>query len=269
MQGLYFMWLLLAASPLLLRASDIHGGTMLAMKGADCVVLAADSRFASYRTGSFLLGSYPRMLFRVGRRCLVGCIGLDSDARQLLQDVKDKVEEHSELEPASVARVVSNALYRRRMAVSPIVCGIATAGRGSAPEGSPALDQPMAVSPIMYGIATAERGSAPEVSPALDPSSRPPTAKATRGQPYICAMDSLGAQTTSSFAVCGTADAGLYAICENLYQEGLGADELGALVERVISLALQRDVLSGGEVDIYTLHADGRLERRKVDTFDV
>ena len=197
-------------------ASEIHGGTMLAMKGRDSVVLAADSRFTSYRTGTFLLGQYPRLLFRVGERCIVGCIGLDSDARQLLVDVRDRVEDQPRLEPASVARVVSNALYRRRLMLSPMVCGMDTATG-----------------------------------------------------PYICSMDGLGAQTEAPFAVCGTANAGLYAICESLYQPELGADELCAVVERCVSLALQRDVLSGCGVDLHVLHADGRLEKRRLDTFDV
>lgn len=197
-------------------ASEIHGGTMLAMKGRDSVVLAADSRFTSYRTGTFLLGQYPRPLFRVGERCLVGCIGLDSDARQLLADVRDRVQDQAHLEPASVARVVSNALYRRRLMLSPMVCGMDTSSG-----------------------------------------------------PYICSMDGLGAQTESAFAVCGTANAGLYAICESLYEPGLGADELCAVMGRCLSLALQRDVLSGCGVDVHVLYADGRLERRRLDTFDV
>jgi len=107
-------------------ASDIHGGTILAMRGKDSVLIASDSRFSSYKSGSFLLGEHARPVFRVGSRTVVGCIGLDSDAHSLREAVKEQLSGSADacIEPDAVSRVVSNALYRNRLYVSPVVIGI-------------------------------------------------------------------------------------------------------------------------------------------------
>ena len=71
-------------------AGNIHGGTFFAMTGKDCVVLAADSRFSSQGSGSFLVGEFPRSVFHVGSRTLVAPFGLDSDARSLMDALREK-----------------------------------------------------------------------------------------------------------------------------------------------------------------------------------
>lgn len=105
---------------------------MIAMKGNDCILLATDTRFSSYRTGTFLLGEYPRIVHRIGTRALVACIGLDSDIRDLFEEVKVKFENHldDELAPNSIARVISNTLYRSRRIVTPLIVGIGNDRKG-------------------------------------------------------------------------------------------------------------------------------------------
>jgi 20S proteasome alpha/beta subunit len=77
-------------------------------------------------------------------------------------------------------------------------------------------------------------------------------------QPYICSMDGLGSQVvTRDFAVSGTASGTLFAICEAQYQGGLEQDELVALAKRCFSLAMQRDVMSGGECKVFLLSRRG------------
>ena len=198
---------------------EVHGGTLLALKGRDSVLLAADSRFTSYRTGSFLLGEFPRLVFCVGSRTLVGCIGLDSDIQSVLEACRERLSSHEDawVEPQTVARVVSNILYRTRLYVSPMVVGIDS-----------------------------------------------------RTGPYICSLDGLGAQTEpEGFAVSGTANSGLYAICESLYEPGLDDEALVAVAERCLTQALQRDVLSGCSVTISLLKADGSVIKKILKTNDV
>lgn len=92
----------------------------------------------------------------------------------------------------------------------------------------------------------------------------------SNGEPYICSMDGLGAQTeTSNFAVTGTANAGLYALCESLYSPHLSATELITTAERCFKLALQRDVMSGCDVRIFTLVDGGTIHMKDISFDDI
>jgi len=200
---------------------NIHGGTILAMAGKDTVILATDSRFSSYQSGSLLLGEYPRRVFRIGSKVMIACFGLDSDAISLMDTLREKVglDHMGSLDPVCVSRLVSNILYEKRLMCSPIVIGI---GGGD------------------------------------------------KSTPYICTMDSLGAQTVSdSFAVTGTANAGLYAICESLYTKNLPLPKLCEVTQKCLQLALQRDILSGCKAYLYILTKDGTISIKSFDTADV
>jgi 20S proteasome subunit beta 3 len=199
-------------------ASDsYHGGTFLAMAGKDSVILASDSRFSSYQTGPFLLGSFPRCIFRVGSKTLVGFYGLDSDARSIMDKIRLKVSDHLDyqLGPSHISRVISDELYRSGLICCPIIVGMEDSG-----------------------------------------------------SPYICSMDGLGAQTISdTFAVSGTANAALYAICESTYRPGLDAEELVNIAEYCLRSALVRDVMSGCSIRILTLRK-GEIYEKIVDIAD-
>lgn len=200
MLNLLFLYFLLYITPGV-SSNSIHGGTYLAMAGKESVILASDSRFSSQ--SSFLLGKHPRCVFRIGSKVIVGCFGLDSDARILIRNLRKKLADHleNELEPEHIARLISNILYSNNVILSPIVVGIRS-----------------------------------------------------NGEPYICSMDGLGAQTESSqFAVTGTANAGLYALCESLYSPNLSATELMSTAERCFKLALQRDVMSGCDIRMFSI----------------
>ena len=198
---------------------NIHGGTILAMAGKDTVILATDSRFSSYQSGSLLLGEYPRKVFRIGSKVMIACFGLESDTITLMDNIREKVglDHQGSLDPMCVSRIVSNILYEKRLMCSPIVIGL---GKNNIP--------------------------------------------------YICCMDSLGAQTVSdSFAVTGTANAGLYAICESLYMKNLSLSKLTEVTEKCLQLALQRDILSGCKVYAYIMTKDGTISLKTFDTADI
>jgi 20S proteasome subunit beta 3 len=73
-------------------------------------------------------------------------------------------------------------------------------------------------------------------------------------KPFICGMDGLGAQTLSeSYAVMGTANEGLMAICESLYHPSMSPSDLIQFTKTVFAMALQRDVLSGCRVRILVI----------------
>jgi 20S proteasome subunit beta 3 len=189
-----------------LVGGNVHGGTFLAMAGKDSVVLLSDSRFSTQKTGSMLLGSYPRQTIRIGSKCLIGCFGLESDAKALLHKLRKKFTNipESAADPASVSRVTSDILYESNYVLSPLVAGLSSSG-----------------------------------------------------EPYLCTMDSLGAETVSKrFAVTGSATEGLLAICESFYAPGLEATELVGLAEHCFAQAMQRDVMSGCNYRVITVTKD-------------
>eukprot|EP01035_Chromulina_nebulosa_P018473 gene18473-24185_t len=71
-------------------------------------------------------------------------------------------------------------------------------------------------------------------------------------------MDGLGAETiTDDYAVVGTASSSLYSICESLFKSNLNSNQLVTIAETAMKLSMQRDVLSGCKVKIYTLNKEG------------
>eukprot|EP01038_Epipyxis_sp_PR26KG_P005529 gene5529-7645_t len=108
------------------QSESFHGGTYLALTGKNCVLIASDSRFSTQQSGTFCIGKYPRLIFRVGSRALVGCYGLESDIYLLMRLLREKFVDLSdeEVEPHSIARVIANTLYSKQLICSPVVLGI-------------------------------------------------------------------------------------------------------------------------------------------------
>ena len=129
---LYFLALLTFSSDRItfMTANSIHGGTILAVSGRDSIILATDRRFTSYKTGPFLIGNYPRCVFRVGTNTVIGCFGLEADSWVLIDDIRKKLSSHNEddLEPSSISRVVSDILYSSKKICSPVLAGVGTYG---------------------------------------------------------------------------------------------------------------------------------------------
>lgn len=122
-------YLIVSAFLLLCLANSFHGGAYLAVAGKDSVVLATDSRFSSMNP--VLLGSHPRLLFRVGTKTIVGCYGLDAHVRLLVDELRSELENirDSELEPANIAKLISNIMYKMPLQLSPLVAGVDSGGK--------------------------------------------------------------------------------------------------------------------------------------------
>ena len=110
---------------------SFHGGTLLAMAGRDCVVIASDSRFSSSQTGSFMLGQFPRSIYRIGSKTMIGFYGLDSDARTVVERLRERLLDHEDahVQPSHLARVLSDTLYASGLLTSPILVGMEDDGR--------------------------------------------------------------------------------------------------------------------------------------------
>lgn len=69
-------------------------------------------------------------MFRVGSRTIIGCFGLDSDSKILMDKLREVLSDHYEnsvytdLEPENVAHLISDILYGQNLLLSPIVIGL-------------------------------------------------------------------------------------------------------------------------------------------------
>ncbi|KAI7864352.1 nucleophile aminohydrolase [Spinellus fusiger] len=117
-----------------------NGGSVVAMVGKDCVAIAADKRLGQ----QFMTVSTEfQKIFKAGERTFVGLPGLATDVltlflhRELMVGVRSekfrskvnmyKMQEEREMEPKTLAHVVSSTLYERRFGpyfVEPVVAGL-------------------------------------------------------------------------------------------------------------------------------------------------
>mgnify|MGYP002784632639 FL=1 len=74
-------------------------------------------------------------------------------------------------------------------------------------------------------------------------------------QPYICSMDTIGCMNEAEdFVVAGTASDQLYGMCEALYREGLGPDDLFEVISQALLSACDRDALSGWGAVVHVMY---------------
>ena len=120
------IYLLLYSYTVIASSNNIHGGSFLAMSGEDTVLLLSDSRFSSLNP--MFLTQSKRSVFRVGTSTLVGCFGLDSDARALVRILREELADHNDnslhLDPENIGSLISNKLFENNFILSPIVIGI-------------------------------------------------------------------------------------------------------------------------------------------------
>lgn len=85
--------------------------------------------------------------------------------------------------------------------------------------------------------------------------------KERTGAPYLCGMDSIGAQSLSnSFACSGAASHSLYGTAEALWKPDLEPDELVEACGKAFQSALERDCLSGYGALVYLITKEGIVE---------
>ena len=80
-------------------------------------------------------------------------------------------------------------------------------------------------------------------------------------EPFLCAMDMIGAQSFSKSFVCsGAASKSLYGTAEALWKPNLDPEELAEVCGRAFQSALERDCLSGYGTLVYLVTGDGVVE---------
>lgn len=123
-----FMWTIYF-SVVVANNSPQLGGTLLALTGKGCAVLAVDSRFNIPGSNVFV-GQFPRKVFKVGKKNLVGCYGLDGDINALVRHMRQKLGSarimNSQATPELVSSTISNILYNNPLMAVPIVVGMSS-----------------------------------------------------------------------------------------------------------------------------------------------
>ena len=106
-----------------------HGGSVIGMKGKNCVAIAMDRRLGSqYKTVSL---NYQRV-FKMTDKCLTGIVGLGGDIQTLAANLRYrmniyKLKESREIQPRTLAWLIATSLYERRFSpyfIEPIVAGL-------------------------------------------------------------------------------------------------------------------------------------------------
>nr|UCK81599.1 proteasome subunit beta type-3 [Arenicola marina] len=106
-----------------------NGAAVVAMKGKDCVAIAADRRFGIQAQ---TVAMDFQKVFEMGPRLYVGLPGLATDVQTVSQRLKFRLSlyelrENRRIKPKTFLSLVSNLLYERRFGpyfVEPVIAGL-------------------------------------------------------------------------------------------------------------------------------------------------
>lgn len=108
---------------------EYNGGSVVAAKGKNCVVIASDLRLGQQ---AMTVACNFDKVFRVTEKTYVGLPGLASDVATLKERFRYRVnmykmKEERDIEPEIFANLVSSTLYERRFGpyfIEPVIAGI-------------------------------------------------------------------------------------------------------------------------------------------------
>jgi len=108
---------------------EYNGASIVAMKGKDCVAIAADKRLGiRFQTVS----TDFQKIFPMGKKLMIGLPGLATDVQTFANELKFhanlyNLSENREIRPKTFLSMVSNFLYNRRFGpyfVEPVIAGL-------------------------------------------------------------------------------------------------------------------------------------------------
>ncbi|EOB15441.1 Proteasome component PUP3 [Nosema bombycis CQ1] len=116
-----------------LKMSDIsqhYGGSILAMKGKDCVCIINDKRLGN---GPIGVSKNFTKIYEITPRLFVGFTGLISDAQILFRKIRRshnlfRLNSNRDMEPNELSKMISYILYSKR--TSPYYVSVIVAGLG-------------------------------------------------------------------------------------------------------------------------------------------
>ncbi|XP_060086102.1 proteasome subunit beta type-3-like [Ylistrum balloti] len=108
---------------------EYNGAAIIAMKGKNCVAIAADRRFGIQAQ---TVSTNFQKMFEMGPRLFIGLPGLATDVQTVAQKLQFRVNlyelrENRRIKPKTFMSMVSNLLYERRFGpyfVEPVIAGL-------------------------------------------------------------------------------------------------------------------------------------------------
>jgi 20S proteasome alpha/beta subunit len=275
----------------------MNGGSVLAMAGKNCVVLAVDKRFGSGRS---LINVRNRPVIQIPPSSIVAFTGMEGDVQSLHIELNAQIidkyyrglgfgersrnKNQQDTSSASVsdvkgvAMLTSHILYRRKRApyyVEPVVVGLRLDGWEEHTKSNQSdLEDPTSVitttSPNTNHVSVSEDTATnlcenssihQAATDSLVEQPNRVLGRRLRYRPYLCCMDMIGAKSESeAFACAGTASKSLYGTAEALWEPDLSPDELVSICTNAFLSALERDCLSGYGATVYLLTPEGITE---------
>ncbi|GJJ12496.1 Proteasome subunit beta type-3 [Clathrus columnatus] len=115
-----------------------NGGSIVAMVGKNCVAIASDLRLGNQ---ALTIATDFEKVFPITDRIYLGMAGLATDVLTLRERFRFRVnmysiKEEREIEPKTLAQLVSSTLYERRFGpyfIEPIIAGLTDSSKGSQP----------------------------------------------------------------------------------------------------------------------------------------
>ncbi|GAB1603016.1 proteasome subunit beta type-3-like [Argonauta hians] len=109
---------------------NYNGSAILAMKGKECVAIAADRRLGIQ--SSLTVDTKFKKIFKMGDRLFIGLPGLATDVQTVSQRLHFRLNlyelrENRKMKPKTFMSMVSNLLYERRFGpyfVEPVIAGL-------------------------------------------------------------------------------------------------------------------------------------------------
>lgn len=106
-----------------------NGGSVLAMRGKDCVAIATDKRFGVELKS---MSTKVQRVFQFGPRLFAGFPGLATDTKTVYQRLRFRVNmyelrENRRIRPQTLTNLISSFLYERRFGpyfIEPVIAGI-------------------------------------------------------------------------------------------------------------------------------------------------
>jgi 20S proteasome subunit beta 3 len=170
----------------------------------------------------------PRHVLTPHPQVMVAFTGLEGDVQSLSQDLLTEVT-------AKLGRALGFSVGSKTSSISP---------RAMASLASHILynrrQSPYYVEPLVVGLSTMADG---------------------KHRPFLCALDCIGAKSSSEAFVCGgAASNSLYGTAEALWEPDLEPEELAHVCGKAFQSALERDCLSGYGSVVYLITKDGIIE---------